>query len=274
MCGRARRTSPRSRPTHQAELFGVLDVAGHNKWSQIKRKKAVNDAKRGQAFTKIIREITVAAREGGGSPEFNPRLRLAVDQAKAANMPADNIERAIKKGTGELEGVNYEEVSYEGYGPGGVALFIETLTDNQNRTVADVRHLLNKHDGSLGTNGSVAWQFSRRGQIFVDATAYAEDAVFEAAIEGGADDVGQEGDEYLVTTEATSLHDVRSALVGAGIEPSTVELSMVPDNEIDVTGRDAEKLVKLLDALDDCDDVQKVYSNGNIDESVLEEAMS
>jgi YebC/PmpR family DNA-binding regulatory protein len=249
-------------------------VAGHNKWSQIKRKKAVNDAKRGQAFTKIIREITVAAREGGGSPEFNPRLRLAVDQAKAANMPADNIERAIKKGTGELEGVNYEEVAYEGYGPGGVALYIETLTDNQNRTVADVRHLLNKHDGSLGTTGSVAWQFDRKGQIFVDATTYDEETVFEAAIEGGAEDVAREGDEFLVVTDSTSLHEVQAAMESAGIEPSTAELSMVPSNEIDVGGRDAEKLVKLLDALDDCDDVQKVYSNGNIDESVLEEAMS
>ena len=248
-------------------------MAGHNKWSQIKRKKAVNDAKRGQAFTKLIREITVAAREGGGSPEFNARLRLAVDQAKAANMPADNIERAIKKGTGELEGVNYEQVNYEGYGPGGVALFIETLTDNQNRTVADVRHILNKHDGSLGTSGSVAWQFTRRGQIFVDASQHSEDAVFEAAIDGGAEDVAREGDEFVVTTDATSLHEVQEAVRAAGIEISAAELSMVPSNEVDVEGRAGEKLLKLLDALDDCDDVQKVYSNGNIDEAVLAEAL-
>lgn len=248
-------------------------MAGHNKWSQIKRKKAVNDAKRGQAFTKLIREITVAAREGGGVPDLNARLRLAVDQAKAANMPSDNIERAIKKGTGELEGVAYDEVAYEGYGPGGVALYIETLTDNQNRTVADVRHLLNKHDGSLGTSGSVAWQFTRHGQIFVDADAFTEEAVFEAAIEAGAEDVTKEGDEYLVTTEVTSFHEVQQAMKAAGIALSEAELSWVPSNEIDVTGRDAEKLVKLLDALDDCDDVQKVYSNGNIDDSVLAEAL-
>ena len=248
-------------------------MAGHNKWSQIKRKKAVNDAKRGQAFTKLIREITVAAREGGGTPDLNARLRLAVDQAKAANMPSDNIERAIKKGTGELEGVAYEEMAYEGYGPGGVALYIETLTDNQNRTVADVRHLLTKHDGSLGTTGSVAWQFTRRGQIFVDASSYTEEAVFEAAIEAGAEDVTQEGEEFVVTTDVTSFHEVQEAMRAGGIKLNEAELSWVPSIEIDVGGRDAEKLIKLLDALDDCDDVQKVYSNGNIDESVLAEAL-
>ncbi len=248
-------------------------MAGHNKWSQIKRKKAVNDAKRGQAFTKLIREITVAAREGGGSPEFNARLRLAVDQAKAANMPADNIDRAIKRGTGELEGVTYEEVTYEGYGPGGVALFIEALTDNQNRTVADVRHLLNKYGGSLGTTGSVAWQFERKGQVFVDATAHGELAVFEAAIEAGAENVSREGDEFLVTTDVPSFHQVQQALEHAGIEPTQVELSMVPSNEVGVSGPDGTKLVQLLDALDDCDDVQKVYSNGNIDDSVFSEAL-
>ena len=248
-------------------------MAGHSKWSQIKRKKAVNDAKRGQAFTKLIREITVAAREGGGSPEFNARLRLAVDQAKAANMPADNIDRAIKRGTGELEGVSYEEVSYEGYGPGGVALFIETLTDNQNRTVADVRHILTKHDGSLGTTGSVAWQFERKGQIFVDATEYDELTVFEAAIESGAEDVAEEGDEFVVTTDVPSFHAVQEAVKAAGIEIAQAELSMLATNEVDVTGKDAVKLVRLLDALDDCDDVQKVYSNGNVDESVFSEAL-
>ncbi len=258
----------------QGRPGGVGAVAGHSKWSQIKRKKAVNDAKRGQAFTKLIREITVAAREGGGSPEFNARLRLAVDQAKAANMPADNIDRAIKRGTGELEGVSYEEVTYEGYGPGGVALFIETLTDNQNRTVADVRHLLNKYDGSLGTTGSVAWQFERKGQVFVDAGAHDELTVFEAAIEAGAEDVAREGDEYVITTDVPSFHQVQQALAAAGIEPAQAELSMVPSNEVDVTGRDGSKLVQLLDALDDCDDVQKVYSNGNIDDSVLSEALS
>jgi YebC/PmpR family DNA-binding regulatory protein len=248
-------------------------VAGHSKWAQIKRKKAANDAKRGAHFTKLIREITVAARQGGGSPEFNPRLRLAVDTAKAANMPADNIDRAIKKGTGELEGVNYEEVSYEGYGPGGVAIFIETVTDNQNRTVADIRHILKKNDGTLGTSGSVAWQFERKGEIYVSASDFSEEQVFEAAIEAGAEDVSQEGEEFLVTTDVPSFSAVQEALKSAGIEIASAELSMVAQNEVSVAGRDAEKLVKLLEALEDSDDVQKVWSNGDIDEATLAEAM-
>ena len=247
-------------------------MAGHSKWSKIKRKKAVNDAKRGAQFTKLIREITVAAREGGGNPDFNPRLRLAVDTAKAASMPLENIERAIKKGTGELEGVNYEEITYEGYGPNGVALFIETLTDNQNRTVADVRHTLGKHNGSLGTSGSVAWQFERKGQIFLDAGAHSEDTVFEAALEAGAEDVARDGDEFVVTTDVTSFHVVQDGVREAGLTISEAELTMVPINEVAVTGKDAEKLLRLLDALDDLDDVQKVHSNADIDETALAEA--
>lgn len=244
-------------------------MAGHSKWSKIKRKKAANDAKRGAHFTKLIREITVAAREGGGNPDFNPRLRLAVDTAKAASMPLENIERAIKKGTGELEGVSYEEISYEGYGPGGVALFIETLTDNQNRTVADIRHRLGKYNGSLGTSGSVAWQFDRKGQVFVSSALYEEDAVFEAAIEAGAEDVALDGDEFVVTTDLASFHGVQQGLKDAGIDFSQAELSMVPQNEIALAGSDAESLLKLLDALDDLDDVQKVHTNADIDEQVL-----
>ncbi len=247
-------------------------MAGHSKWAQIKRKKAVIDAKRGQAFTKLIREITVAARQGGGDPNFNPRLRLAVDTTKAANMPQDNIERAIKRGTGELEGVSYEEVSYEGYGPGGVALYIETLTDNQNRTVADVRHILSKHGGSLGTSGSVAWQFERKGQIYLDAARYTEEKVFDAAIESGAEDVSREGDEYVVTTDLPSFHVVQEGLGTAGIEIAQAELAMIPTNEVDVAGKEAERLIKLVEALEESDDVQKVHSNGNIDEAVLAEA--
>jgi len=248
-------------------------VAGHNKWSKIKRKKGVNDQKRGALFTKLIREITVAAREGGGSPEFNARLRLAVDTAKAASMPAENIERAIKKGTGELEGVDYQECTYEGYGPGGVALFIECLTDNTNRTVADVRHALSKADGSLGTDGSVAWQFERKGQIVVDASAHAEEAVFDAAIEAGAEDVENAVDEFIVMTELADFGAVQDALASAGIAASSAELTMIAKNEIAVAGKDAEKLLKLLDTLDDLDDVQKVHSNADIDEAVLAEAM-
>ena len=248
-------------------------MAGHNKWSKIKRKKGVNDAKRGALFTKLIREITVAAREGGGSVDFNARLRLAVDTAKAASMPAENIERAIKKGTGELEGVSYEETTYEGYGPGGVALFIECLTDNTNRTVADVRHALTKQDGSLGTDGSVAWQFDRKGQIVVDAGKYSEETVFEAAIEAGAEDISGDGEEFVITTELSDFTTVEDAIKAAGIEVSSAELTRIPKNEVAVSGKDAEKLLKLLDMLDELDDVQKVHSNADIDEAVLAEAM-
>ncbi len=246
-------------------------MSGHSKWATIKRKKAVTDARRGQVFTKLIREITVAAREGGGDPNFNPRLRLALDTAKTANMPADNMDRAIKKGTGELEGVSYEEVSYEGYGPGGVALFIETLTDNAKRTVADVRHILDKHDGNLGTSGSVAWQFDRKGQIYVDSGRYHEDAVFEAAIEAGAEDVTQEGDEFIVTTEPSSFQAVKDGMKDMGVESTQAELTFIAKNEVSVAGKDALKLLRILDALEENDDVQKVHSNADIDEAVLAE---
>lgn len=248
-------------------------MSGHSKWSTIKRKKAATDAKRGKMFTKLIREITVAARDGGGDPNFNPRLRLAVDKAKAGNMPSDNVTRAIKKGTGEIESVVYEEVTYEGYGPGGVALYIECLTDNQNRTVADVRHILTKLGGSLGTTGSVAWQFDRKGMIYVDASRFTEDAVFEAAIAVGADDVSNEGEDFVVTTEATAFHEVQEGLKAAGVEFERAELQWVPQNEVHVEGKDAEKLIRVVDALEDCDDVQQVSSNGDIDEEILAQAM-
>lgn len=244
-------------------------MAGHNKWSKIKRKKGVADAKRGALFTKLIREITVAAREGGGSPEFNARLRLAVDTAKAASMPAENIDRAIKEGNGRAGGTRYDEVTYEGYGPGGVALFIECLTDNTNRTVADVRFALNKYDGSLGTGGSVAWQFDRKGQIVVDASRYTEEAVFEAAIDAGAEDVAGDGEEFVITADVTEFNAVQDAVSKAGIDISSAELTRIAKNEISVAGKDAEKLLKLLDALEELDDVQKVHSNADIDEAVL-----
>jgi YebC/PmpR family DNA-binding regulatory protein len=248
-------------------------MSGHSKWSTIKRKKGANDARRGKIFTKIIREITVAAREGGGEPDFNPRLRLAVSHARENGMPQDNVERAIKKGTGEIEGVVYEEVSYEGYGPGGVALYIECLTDNLNRAVADVRHILSKNDGSLGTAGSVAWQFDRKGQIYVSAEKHSEDEVFEAAIEGGADDVSSEGEEHLVTAEIANFQGVQEALTAAGIEFERAELAWIPQNEIKVAGSDAEKLLQLVDALEDSDEVQNVYSNADIDDAVIADAM-
>ena len=246
-------------------------MSGHSKWSSIKRKKAVTDSKRGQHFTKLIREITVAARSGGGSLDGNHRLRLAVDTAKAANMPGENIDRAIKKGTGELEGVTYQEIVYEGYGPGGVALYLEIVTDNGNRTVAVLRHMLERNGGNLGASGSVAWQFDRKGQIFVDVSRYEEDRVLEAALEAGAEDLTREGSEYRITCEIAVFQEVQEGLALAGIEPSQAEMSMIPRAEVDVTGKDAERLIKLLGLLEDHDDVQKVYSNGNFDEELLAE---
>jgi YebC/PmpR family DNA-binding regulatory protein len=249
-------------------------VAGHSKWAQIKRKKAVTDNKRGQHFTKLIREITVAARAGGGDPGLNPRLRLAIDTAKAANMPAENIERGIRKGTGELEGVDYQEVAYEGYGPGGVALYIETLTDNANRTVSDIRYVLSRNEGSMGTSGSVAWQFERKGQIYVNASRYDEDATLLAALEAGAEDMRREDDVYVITTELTSFTAVQDALRAAGIDFDEAELAMIAKNTVDVGGTDAQKLLKLLDALDDLDDVQKVHSNADIDAAAYAEVQA
>ncbi|HET9985148.1 MAG TPA: YebC/PmpR family DNA-binding transcriptional regulator [Longimicrobiales bacterium] len=247
-------------------------MAGHSKWAQIKRKKAVTDAKRGAQFTKLIREITVAARSGGGDPAFNPRLRLAVDTAKAANMPAENIERAIKKGTGELEGVHYEEISYEGYGPAGVALYIETLTDNPNRTVSEVRYVLSRNGGTLGTTGSVAWQFERLGQIYIDASKYDEEATLEAALEAGATDLRNEDGTYVVATEPGDFHAVQQALRDRGIQLDQAEIGMVAKATVHVDGPDALKVLKLLDALEELDDVQKVYSNVDVDEAALAEA--
>jgi YebC/PmpR family DNA-binding regulatory protein len=262
------------KPFQHNDFSGATEapVAGHSKWAQIKRKKATNDTRRGQAFTKLIREITVAARFGGGDPNFNPRLRLAVDSAKMANMPADNIDRAIKKGTGELEGVQFEEVSYEGYGPGGAALYIQTLTDNSTRTVADVRHVLNKHGGSLGTTGSVAWQFDRLGQIYVDATRYGEEATLEAALEAGAVDVQRDGDVHVIATDLQSFTSVQETLAEHRIAFVEAELAMVPKTMVDVKGDDALRLVRLIDALDDLDDVQKVYSNANVEDAAFEQA--
>ena len=248
-------------------------MSGHSKWSTIKRKKAGVDAKRGAIFTKVIREITVAARQGGGAVDFNPRLRLAVDVAKAANMPAENIERAIKKGTGELEGVSYEEITYEGYGPAGVALYIETLTDNPNRTVSDLRHAMSRNFGTLGTSGSVAWQFERKGQVVVAAAATTEDQLFEAAIDAGAEDVARVGDEFVVTCSFTDFNAVQERIKSAGIEASSAELTWIAKNEVAITGSDASKLLRLVEALEDLDDVQKVHSNADIDEAALAEAM-
>jgi YebC/PmpR family DNA-binding regulatory protein len=247
-------------------------MSGHSKWSTIKRKKAAVDAARGKVFTKIIRELTVAAREGGGDPETNPRLRTAVDNARAVNMPADNIQKAILRGTGELPGVTYERVTYEAYGPGGVAIFIECLTDNKKRTVASVRHILTKHGGNLGSDGAVAWMFDPKGKLLIDASSHDEEAVLAAAIEAGAEDMIPEEGFYRVMTPFTEYQSVQNGLHAAGIEIEEAEITMVPKSTVSIEGATAEKLLRLLDALDDEDDVQKVAANFDIPEEILAQA--
>jgi YebC/PmpR family DNA-binding regulatory protein len=247
-------------------------MAGHSKWKQIKRKKAVTDARRASSWTKVIREITVAAKSGGGDPGGNPRLRTAIDAAKAVNMPWDNIDRAVKKGTGELEGAVYEELTYEGYGPGGAAIFIEATTDNPNRTVAEIRHAFSRNGGNLGASNSVAWMFDRKGQIYLDASKHEEDATLEAALEAGAEDFVREGDQYLLTTTPSAFHAVQDALAARRLAVDSAELAMVPKNTVKVEGVDAERILKLMEVLEELDDVSKVSSNFDIDAAQLAEA--
>ena len=247
-------------------------MAGHSKWKQIKRKKAVTDARRASSWTKVIREITVAARSGGGDPGGNPRLRTAIDAAKAVNMPWDNIDRAIKKGTGELEGSIYEELTYEGYGPGGAAIFIEATTDNPNRTVAEIRHAFSRNGGNLGATNSVAWMFDRKGQIYLDASKSDEDATLEAALDAGAEDFAREGDQYIVTTAPATFHAVQDALAGRKLAIDSAELTMVPRNTVRVEGADAERILKLMEVLEELEDVSRVSSNFDIDAAQLAEA--
>jgi YebC/PmpR family DNA-binding regulatory protein len=245
-------------------------MSGHSKWHTIKHKKGALDAKRGKIFTKLIKEITVAARVGGsGDVDQNARLRKAVTDAKGQNMPNDTIDRAIKRGTGELEGVNYEEITYEGYGIGGVAVLVETMTDNRNRTVAELRHLFSKNGGNLGEAGSVAWMFDKKGYIVVDKDAKPEDELFELVIEAGADDLQDEGDVFEIYTAPENFDAVLDAVKAAGIEPQAAEISQVPQNFIKLEGADAQKMLKLYDAIDDNDDVQKVHANFDIDESEM-----
>ena len=243
-------------------------MAGHSKWKQIKRKKAVTDQKRGAMFTRLIREITIAAKAGGGDPGGNARLRTAIDAAKAENMPADNIDRAIKKGTGELEGVIYEEVTYEGYGPGGAALLVQATTDNPNRTVAEIRNIFQKHGGNLGAANAVAWMFDRKGQIVIDGKAN-EDTTMEVALDAGADDMEKEGDIYLITTPPTQLHAIDQALRAKKLPVQTVEIAMVPKNTVKVEGNDAKRLLSLVESLEEMDDVAKVFSNFDIDAEAM-----
>jgi YebC/PmpR family DNA-binding regulatory protein len=244
-------------------------MSGHSKWSSIKHKKAATDAKRGKVFTKVIKEITVAARMGGGDIETNPRLRSAVQAGKAENMPKDNIERAIKKGTGELEGVSYEEIIYEGYGPGGAAVLVESLTDNKNRTVADIRSIFGKNGGNLGENGCVAWMFDKKGYIVVESSAVDEDTLMETALEAGAEDIREDDSNYEVITEPGDFEAIKEAIDTASISYIDAEVTMLPQNTANLAGKEAEQMVRLMEMLEDCDDVQKVYTNADIPEEII-----
>jgi YebC/PmpR family DNA-binding regulatory protein len=248
-------------------------MAGHSKWKQIKRKKAVTDSRRAQAWTKLIREITVAAKAGGGDIDGNPRLRLAVDTAKQANMPNVNIDRAVKKGTGELEGETIVELAYEGYGPAGVAIYIEATSDNPTRTVADVRFVFSRNGGTLGASNSVSWMFDRKGQITLDAaTVKSEEQALEAALEAGAEDFTREGEQYIISTAPFDVHPVMEALKQKGYTPDSAEVAMVPKNTIKVEGKDAQQLIKLIEGLEELDDVAKVFSNFDMDADAMAEA--
>jgi YebC/PmpR family DNA-binding regulatory protein len=243
-------------------------MSGHSKWATTKRKKAVIDAKRGKIFTKLIKEITIAAREGGGDPAGNPRLRLAIDNAKAVNMPQDNIDRAVKKATGELEGSSYTELTYEGYGPSGIAVMVEVATDNKNRTVAEVRHIFSKHGGSLAETGSVAWMFVRKGIITLPKQGKSEDEIMEVALEAGADDLETADEFYEVKTSLEALEHVRKAIVNKKLSVENASLQWVAKNSVRIEGEAAEKVITLIEALEDCDDVQNVFSNADFAETV------
>lgn len=245
-------------------------MSGHSKWSTIKHKKGAADKKRGKIFTKLIKEITVAARMGGGDIEANPRLRQAVAAAKAQNMPKENFERAIKKGTGELEGVSYEEIVYEGYGPGGVAVMVECLTDNRNRTIADVRYMFSKAGGNVGTDGCVAWMFDKKGLIAVAKDTVDEDMLMEVALEAGAEDIRDEGDVFEVITDPGDFEAVQAAVDKAGIACEMAEITRLPQTMTEVSGKEAEQMIRFMEALDDCDDVQKFYTNADIPDEVYD----
>jgi len=247
-------------------------MSGHSKWSTIKRKKGVADAKRGKVFTRLIKEITIAARIGGGNPDGNPRLRTAIAAAKNENMPKDNIERAIKKGTGELEGAAYEEITYEGYGPGGAAVMAEVMTDNKNRTAAEIRHCFTKNNGNLAESGCVSWMFNKRGTIVYDKETVDEDKLMEIALEVGADDITEDGNSLVVMTDPKNFYAVKEELEKSSALPKFIlsEISMIPQNTVKIIGKEAEQTLRLVDALEDLDDVQNVYSNFDIPEDELD----
>jgi len=246
-------------------------MSGHSKWATIRRKKGALDAKRGKLFTKLIKELTIAAREGGGDPTGNPRLRLAVDNAKAANMPADNIERAIKKATGELEGTTISELTYEGYGPGGAALLVEVATDNKNRTVAEVRHIFSKQGGNMGESGSVAWMFEKKGIVTLPKQGKSEDDILEIALNAGAEDMRTEDEFFEIQAEVEYFEPVRRSLIDKNLTVENASLQWIAKNTVNVAGENAEKMMKLIEALEDCDDVQNVYSNADFDEEFIKQ---
>jgi YebC/PmpR family DNA-binding regulatory protein len=249
-------------------------MSGHSKWHTIKHKKGAADAKRGKIFTRIIKELTVAARSGGGDPEMNPRLRTIVAEAKASNMPADNIKRAIQRGTGELPGVSYEEVTYEGYGPGGAALMIESLTDNKNRTVGEIRHLLSKHGGNLGESNSVAWMFAKKGYIVVEKGKADEETLMAAAIDAGADDMRDDGDSWEILSAPESFQQVLDAVKALNIEPGAAEIALVPQNYVKLEGKPAQQMIKLMEILEEHEDTKKVWSNADIEEKEIEASLA
>ena len=249
-------------------------MSGHSKWASIKHKKGAADAKRGKLFTRIIKELTVAARDAGGDPDTNPRLRTVIADAKAANMPADNIKRAIRRGTGEEPGVSYEEVTYEAYGPGGAALLIECMTDNTNRAVGEIRHLLSKHNGNLGTTNSVAWMFEKHGYIVVEKSGVDEEALMTAAIEAGADDFKDEGDNWEIISTPELFEEIRAAVTATGVQPMSVQIAMLPKNLVKLEGKQAQQMIKLMDVLEDQDDVQNLWSNFDVDAKEIVAALA
>jgi YebC/PmpR family DNA-binding regulatory protein len=244
-------------------------MSGHSKWSTIKRKKEKADAARGKVFSKLIKEITISAREGGGDPESNSRLRTAIATAKAANMPAQNIEKAVKRGTGELPGVSIEEISYEGYGPGGVAMLVDCVTDNRNRTTAEIRRAFSKHGGNMGSAGCVAWMFSPKGVIIVDRSKADEDTILSIALEAGAEDVRSDENTYEILAEVSSFEDVKKSLESKGIQYGSAERTKVPQTTVKLTGKQAEQMLKLMEAIEELDDVQNIYANFDIPEEVM-----
>jgi len=244
-------------------------MSGHSKWAQVKHKKAATDAKRGRLFTRLIKEITIAARQGGGDPNGNPRLRLAIATAKANNMPQENITRAIQRGTGELPGVSYEEVIYEGYAPGGVALLIETVTDNRNRTVSELRHLLARNNGNLGESGSVAWMFHKKGSIIISRANYNEDDILSIVLDAGAEDMRSDEETFEIITSPENFEAVKKALEENGVKIESAELQMIPQSTVRVEGKEAEQVLRLIEALEEHDDVQHVYANFDIDEKIM-----